>query len=164
MFFCEKECSFGLKSQCFTTKKGFIWNWKVSVLSWKKGSFWAEKSVFCRKRGGHFQTGEQGWVPLSPVSEGARLIVQCFFKWLWRYGYSLVIGKLALPPRVRYRSLRHVSQKKDKYYLPKNVGYWTEVHWLLCKQKPICVYNYQKSFIDNFKEDMNIGSSRLCRF
>ncbi len=37
----------------------------------KKESFWAEKSVFCRKIGGHFQTGEQGWVPLFPVSEGA---------------------------------------------------------------------------------------------
>ncbi len=27
--------------------------------------------MFCNKKGGHFQTGEQGWVPLFPVSEGA---------------------------------------------------------------------------------------------
>ncbi len=53
-----------LKSQCFITKKGL---------------FSAEKLVFCSKIGGHFQTGEQGWVPLFPVREGAgtkhRLIV-----------------------------------------------------------------------------------------
>ncbi len=37
----------------------------------KRAHFEAEKSVFCRKKGGHFQTGEQGWVLLFPVSEGA---------------------------------------------------------------------------------------------
>ncbi len=26
--------------------------------------------MFCSKEGGHFQTGEQGWVPHFPVSEG----------------------------------------------------------------------------------------------
>ncbi len=37
----------------------------------KGGSFWTEKSVLYRKKGGHFQTGEQGWVPFFPLSEGA---------------------------------------------------------------------------------------------
>ncbi len=27
--------------------------------------------MFCHKKGGHFQTGEQEWVPLFPVSKGA---------------------------------------------------------------------------------------------
>ncbi len=50
--------------------------WKVSVLPQKGGSFWTEKSVFClKKKGGNFQTGEQGWVPLFPVSEGARVMI-----------------------------------------------------------------------------------------
>ncbi len=35
--------------------------------------FWAEKSVFCCKKVGHFQTGKQRWVPLFTVSEGVRL-------------------------------------------------------------------------------------------
>ncbi len=50
----KKGVHFGLKSQCFIEKKG---------------SFRAEKSVFLHEKGGHFQTGEQGWVPLFPVSE-----------------------------------------------------------------------------------------------
>ncbi len=56
VFFCEKGVYFRRKSQCFIKKKG---------------SFWAEKLVFCHKKGGHFQTEEQGWVPFFPVSEGA---------------------------------------------------------------------------------------------
>ncbi len=32
-------------------KRGFILNWKVSVLSRKRGCRWAEKSVFCHKKG-----------------------------------------------------------------------------------------------------------------
>ncbi len=64
--------------QCFTVKMGVHLGWKVSVLPQKGGSFWTEKSVFYReksvyscKKGGNFQTGKQGWVPLFPVSEGA---------------------------------------------------------------------------------------------
>ncbi len=69
-FIVKRGGSFGLKSQCFTTKRGFILDWKISVLSRKRGRF-ELKSVFCHKKGGHFQTGEQGWVPLFPMSEGA---------------------------------------------------------------------------------------------
>ncbi len=82
--FGEKGVNFDV--QCFTVKKRVYLGWKVSVLLEKregnfrlksqcfiakKRSFWAEKSVFCCKKEGHFQTGEQGWVPLFPVSEGA---------------------------------------------------------------------------------------------
>ncbi len=73
MFYCEKEDSFWLKSQCFTTKKGVHFGLKSLCFITKKGSFGVEKSMFCCKKGGHFQTGEQGWVPLFPVSEGAGL-------------------------------------------------------------------------------------------
>ncbi len=55
-FIAKKWVHFGLKRQCFIVKNGL---------------FWAEKPVFCRQKGGHFQTGEQGWVPFFPVSEGA---------------------------------------------------------------------------------------------
>ncbi len=81
--FGEKGVNFDI--QYFTMNKGVHLGWKVTVLPqtrwfiliWKvcfimkKGWFWAEKSVFCHKIGGHFQTGEHGWVPLFPVSEGA---------------------------------------------------------------------------------------------
>ncbi len=40
-----KRVNFGLKYQCFTEKKG---------------SFLAEKSVFCHEKETNFQTGEQG--------------------------------------------------------------------------------------------------------
>ncbi len=71
-FYHKKRIHFGLKNQCFIMKKG---------------SFWAEKSVFCHKKGGNFQTGEQGWVPLFPVSEGARqhiyhIIPQCQHRYI----------------------------------------------------------------------------------
>ncbi len=55
----QKRGHFRLKIQCFITKKR---------------SFWAEKSEFCCKEGGHFQTGEKRWVPLLPVNEGAGVI------------------------------------------------------------------------------------------
>ncbi len=55
----------------FYCKKGVHFGLKSQSFIAKKGSFWAEKSVFCCKKGGHFQTREQGWVPLFPVSEGA---------------------------------------------------------------------------------------------
>ncbi len=51
-----KRVNFGLKYQCFTEKKG---------------SFLAEKSVFCHEKETNFQTGEQGWVQLFSVSKGA---------------------------------------------------------------------------------------------
>ncbi len=66
-----KVGSFGLKSQCFTAKKGVHFGLKSQCFIAKKGLFWAEKSVFCCKKGGHFQNGEHGWVPFFPVSEGA---------------------------------------------------------------------------------------------
>ncbi len=79
------ENGFNFDVQCFTMKKGLHLSWKVSVLSKKRGSFWTEKSVFYHEKGVilsekfsvlpqkgvHFQTGEQGWVPLYPVVEGA---------------------------------------------------------------------------------------------
>ncbi len=70
-FTMKKWGSFRLKSQCFTSKRGLILDWKVSVLSWKRSCFELKSQVFCRKRGGYFQSGEQGWVPLFAVSEGA---------------------------------------------------------------------------------------------
>ncbi len=70
MFYSEKGGSFGLKSQCFTSKKGVHFGLKVSVLSRKRGRFELKSQVFCSQKGGHFQTREQGWVPLFPVSEG----------------------------------------------------------------------------------------------
>ncbi len=66
MFYCEK----GLKNQCFTAKKGVHFELESQCFITTKASFSAEKSVFCRKIGVHFQTGEQRWVPLFPVSEG----------------------------------------------------------------------------------------------
>ncbi len=62
VFYHKKEVHFGLKSQCFILTKGFS----------------AEKSVFCHNEGGHFQTGEQGWVPFRPVSEGAGHLIYYF--------------------------------------------------------------------------------------
>ncbi len=73
MFYREKGCSFGLKSQVFYHKKGVF--------------IWAKKSVFCHKKGDHFQTGEQGWVPLFPDSEGAG--TQCESVWMLVLIYDL---------------------------------------------------------------------------
>ncbi len=56
VFTAKKGVHFGLKSECFIVKKGVVLSWKASVL---------------QNKGGHFQTGEQGWVPLFSVSEGA---------------------------------------------------------------------------------------------
>ncbi len=85
MFYHEKRVHWGI----FWYSPPRIWrkrlNFEPNVLPWKKGSlglksqcfimkkvsFWAEKWVFCHKEGHHFQTVEQGWVPLFPVSEGA---------------------------------------------------------------------------------------------
>ncbi len=66
-------------------KGGFIWAQNSVFYHKKRGSSWTEKSVFYCDKGvilswkvcalpqkkGHFQTGEQGWVPLFPVSEEA---------------------------------------------------------------------------------------------
>ncbi len=35
------------------------------------GRFQLKSQCFATKKGGYFQTGEQGWVALFPVSEGA---------------------------------------------------------------------------------------------
>ncbi len=43
--------TFGLKSQCLSTKKGVNFGLKCQCYITKKGSFWAEKSVFCHKKG-----------------------------------------------------------------------------------------------------------------
>ncbi len=51
--------------------------WKWVHLGWKVGVY--RKKVFCHKKGHHFQTGEQGWVPLFPVSEGAGKYVIVLF-------------------------------------------------------------------------------------
>ncbi len=47
-------------------------DWRVSVLLRKRGRFKPKSQCFAIKKGGNFQTGEQGWVPLFPMSEGAR--------------------------------------------------------------------------------------------
>ncbi len=73
VFYSEKVGSFGRTSLCFTTKRGFILDWKVSALSQKRGCFELKSQCFAEK-GGHFQTGEQGWVPFFPVREVASSI------------------------------------------------------------------------------------------
>ncbi len=55
----------------FYRKKGVHFELKSLCFIAKKGLFWAQKSVFYHKKGGHFQTGKQGWVPRFPLSEGA---------------------------------------------------------------------------------------------
>ncbi len=55
MFYCEKEGSFGLKSQYFTVKKGFILDWKVSVLSRKRDRFELKSQCFAAKKGDIFK-------------------------------------------------------------------------------------------------------------
>ncbi len=93
-YFGNHVCEFGekgliLMSSVLPWKGGFIWATKLVFYSKKGGSFWteksvfyhekelfwAEKSVFCHKKGSYCQTGEQGWIPLFPVSEGARGIM-----------------------------------------------------------------------------------------
>ncbi len=49
---------------------GVHWYWKVSVYH-KKGVHFGLKSQFFHEKEGNFKIGEQGWVPLFPVSEGA---------------------------------------------------------------------------------------------
>ncbi len=56
MLMLKRGVHFGLKCQCFTMKNRL---------------FSSEKSVFCHEKGDHFKTGEQGWVSLFSVSEGA---------------------------------------------------------------------------------------------
>ncbi len=78
-------------------KWGFIWAEKSVFYRKKRGSFWTEKSVFycekgdvlswkvfCCKKGGNFQTGEHGWVPLFPVSEGAGCLICSCNTYLWQ--------------------------------------------------------------------------------
>ncbi len=61
----------GCKVSVLPQKRGFILDWKVGVLSRKRGRFELKSQCFHAKKGGNFQTGEQGWVSLFPVSEGA---------------------------------------------------------------------------------------------
>ncbi len=67
--FGEKGVNFDV--QCFTMKKGGSFGLKSQCFIAKKGLFWAEKSVFCCKKGGHFKTGEPWWVPLFALSKRA---------------------------------------------------------------------------------------------
>ncbi len=69
--YCENGIHLGWKVCVLPPKKGGSFWTEKSVFYCEKGSFWAENSVFCHKKGGHFQTGEQRWVPLFPVSERA---------------------------------------------------------------------------------------------
>ncbi len=55
MFNCEKEGSFGLKSQYFIVKKVIHFGLKIQCFIAKKRLFGFEKSVFCRKKGGIFK-------------------------------------------------------------------------------------------------------------
>ncbi len=73
----KKGVHLGWKVSVLPQKRRFILNWNVSVLSRKRGRLSWKVSVLPQKRG-HFQTGEQGWVPLFPVSEGARFQT---YKW-----------------------------------------------------------------------------------
>ncbi len=67
----------------------------------KKGSFWAEKSVFCHKKGCHFQTEEQGWVP--------------FFQWVREPGsVSLPCRYMAYCLLINYKHNSQVSCLKRK--------------------------------------------------
>ncbi len=59
----------------------------VLCFTMKGRIIWAEKSVFCCKKGGHFQTGEQSWVPYFPVSEAARDWTSYMYD-----GFSLVLA------------------------------------------------------------------------
>ncbi len=65
MFYCEKEGSFGLKSQCFTTKKGFILDWKVHGLSWKRDCFELKSQRFPQKRGTFSNWRTRMGIPIS---------------------------------------------------------------------------------------------------
>ncbi len=60
-----------VEKSVFYCKKGSSFWIEKSVFFCEKGSIGAEKSEFCRKKGGHFQTEEQGLIPLFAVSEGA---------------------------------------------------------------------------------------------
>ncbi len=51
VFYREKGGSFGLKSHYFTTKKGVILDWKVSVLLRKRGHFELKSERFATKKG-----------------------------------------------------------------------------------------------------------------
>ncbi len=84
------------KSVFYHEKGGSFWTEK-SVFYREKGAVWAEKSVFCRKKGGNFQTGEQGWVPLFQVSEGAGVQL-----WWSRWYCHLVQICVALSLGVEY--------------------------------------------------------------
>ncbi len=66
----EIKLSINQSITCFTPKKEVYFELKSQCFVAIKGLFWAEKSVFCREKGGHFQTGEQGWVPFFSMSEG----------------------------------------------------------------------------------------------
>ncbi len=79
MFYCENWGSFGLKSMFYHRKGGSFWIEK-SVFYHEKGVVLSSKVLvmimqcFAAKKGGNFQTREQGWVPLFPVSEGAGIL------------------------------------------------------------------------------------------
>ncbi len=60
MFYCKKGVYFGLKSQCFITKRG---------------CFQLKSQCLPQKRGVIFKMVKQGWVSLFPVSEGAGSII-----------------------------------------------------------------------------------------
>ncbi len=70
MFYLENGGSFGLKSQCFKAKKGVHVGLKSQCFIMKKELFWAEKSLFGCKKGGHFQTGVRDPGLVDEVSYG----------------------------------------------------------------------------------------------
>ncbi len=72
----------------YRKKGGSFWTEKC-VLSRKRGCFELKSQYFAAKKGSNFQTGEQGWVPLFPMSEGAWVLtgqdcitcLSCILRW-----------------------------------------------------------------------------------
>ncbi len=48
--------------------------------------------MFCSKKGGNFQTGEEGWVPLFPVSKGAGVITTLVLSEFATLYYTSLLG------------------------------------------------------------------------
>ncbi len=59
----------------FNAKKGFILDWKVSILSWKRGRFELKSQCFEAKKGGIFKLENKDGYHFFPVIEGAGDIV-----------------------------------------------------------------------------------------
>ncbi len=70
MFYCEDGGSFGLKSQCFTAKRGSFWTEK-SLFYCKKGCFELKSQCFVTKQGVIFKLEDKDGYYFFPVRDGA---------------------------------------------------------------------------------------------